>query len=127
MRVMARLSRDSDTSFDLRNERRHRRLRFLYRSFFMSTIPFDSLPDYAVIRLPVVLAVTGIGRASFLRGVQVGTFPPPVQIGPRSVAWRVGDIRALLASFAVKTEKDANARKAFSARQSKRASLIGAV
>lgn len=91
----------------------------------MSTIPFDSLPDSAVIRLPVVLAVTGYGRASWLRGVQVGTLPLPVRIGPRSVGWRVGDVRAVLASFTTHTEKDANAAKAVSARLAKRALLLG--
>ena len=92
----------------------------------MSTIPFDSLPDCAVIRLPIVLAVTGYSRMTWLNGVDAGKFPQPVQIGPRSIAWRVGDIRALLTSFTTQEKKiDANSRKAVAAKAAKRAQLLG--
>ncbi|MDM9552975.1 AlpA family phage regulatory protein [Pseudomonas asiatica] len=83
-------------------------------------IPFDSLPDSAVIREPLVLALTGYSHTSLWDGVRAGTLPKPVQIGPRMVGWRVGDVRALLASFTVKTTIDGNAAKAVSGRQAKR-------
>jgi predicted DNA-binding transcriptional regulator AlpA len=92
----------------------------------MSSIPFDNLPDCAVIRLPIVLAVTGRSRASLWNDVKAGTFPQPLQIGPRSVGWRVGDIRALLASFTTKKGIDGNVTKAVAARMAKRAQLLGA-
>lgn len=87
----------------------------------MPIIPFDDLPGSAVIREPIVLAVTGYSHATLWSHVKTGKFPKPVQIGPRSVGWRVGDIRAVLASFTIKKEIDANASKATSARMAKRA------
>ena len=90
----------------------------------MFSIPFDSLPDCAVIRLPVVLAVTGRSRASLWNDVKTGKFPQPLQIGPRSVGWRVGDIRALLASFTTKKEIDGNVTKAVAAKAARRAELV---
>jgi prophage regulatory protein len=85
-----------------------------------SIIPFDDLPACAVIREPIVLAVTGYSHATLWTHVKSGAFPRPVQIGPRSVGWRVGEVRGVLASFTVKNEIDANASKAISARMSKR-------
>jgi len=41
----------------------------------------------ALERLPAVMARTGRSRTSIWRGVREGTFPRPVKIGLRSVAW----------------------------------------
>ncbi len=60
------------------------------------------LPPEGFIRLPVALAVLGIGRTSFLAGVKDGKYPQPVRLGPRITAWRVEDIRAVIARFADK-------------------------
>lgn len=73
---------------------------------------FDDLPNSAVIRVPTVIAVLGISRATWWNGVRDGIYPPALQIGPRSVGWRVSDIRAILASYSVKKEKDTNSVKA---------------
>ncbi|NBA96296.1 AlpA family transcriptional regulator [Pseudomonas sp. R5(2019)] len=89
----------------------------------MSRIPFDDLPDCAVIRQPVVLAVTGYSKATLWNHIRDGKFPQPVQIGPRSIAWRVSDIRKLLASFTTKQSIDKNVAKATAVRQAKRALL----
>lgn len=43
-------------------------------------------------RLPVVLKVTGLGRSTIYRWVADGSFPPPVRLGPRAVAWRWSDL-----------------------------------
>jgi prophage regulatory protein len=37
-----------------------------------------------------------IGRSSFLAGVKSGKYPKPVKLGPKTTAWRVEDIRALV-------------------------------
>lgn len=58
----------------------------------------DQLPDDAFLRLPQVLAVWPISKASWYRGVANGKYPKSVQISDNTVAWRVGDIRALLES-----------------------------
>ncbi len=57
------------------------------------------LPSEGFIRLPMVLHVLSIGKTSFLTGVREGRFPKPVKLGTRTTAWRVNDIRALIASF----------------------------
>ena len=43
-------------------------------------------------RLPVVLKVTGLGRSTIYRWIADGSFPPPVRLGPRAVAWRWSDL-----------------------------------
>lgn len=58
------------------------------------------LPPEGFVRLPVVLRVLGIGKTSFWQGIKDGRYPKPVKLGPRIAAWRVEDIRALIASFA---------------------------
>ena len=41
----------------------------------------------SLLRLPVVRARTGLSRSSIYARVAAGTFPRPVAIGPRAVAW----------------------------------------
>jgi prophage regulatory protein len=43
-------------------------------------------------RLPTVLAATGLGRSAIYRLIADGTFPAPVRLGPRAVAWRWSDL-----------------------------------
>jgi prophage regulatory protein len=52
----------------------------------------------AILRLKQVGAECGISRSSIYRGVQAGTFPSPIPLGPRSVGWRRGDIDSWLAN-----------------------------
>jgi len=58
------------------------------------------LPAEGFVRLPVVIKILGIGRTSWWCGIKDGRFPKPVKLGPRTAAWRVEDIRALISSFA---------------------------
>lgn len=58
------------------------------------------LPETGYIRLPVVLAVFPVGKSTWWAGVKSGRFPAPVKLGPRTTAWNVQDIHALLASTA---------------------------
>ena len=53
----------------------------------------------ALMREPEVLDVVPIGKTSWRRGVAEGRYPKPVRLSARVIAWRVGDIRALLASL----------------------------
>ena len=55
------------------------------------------LPPEGFVRLPVVIRVMGIGKTTWWAGVREGRFPKPVKLGPRTSAWRVEDIRALIA------------------------------
>jgi predicted DNA-binding transcriptional regulator AlpA len=58
------------------------------------------LPQEGFVRLPVILAVLGIGRTSWWCGIKSGRFPKAVKLGARTSVWRVEDIRALIASVA---------------------------
>ena len=68
------------------------------------------LPETGYVRLPQILgnptaqppipAVIPVGRSTWWAGVKSGRFPKPVKLGPRTTAWRVEDIRALIESWA---------------------------
>lgn len=55
-----------------------------------------ALPEHGFLRLSQVLAVFPISKNTWYRGVESGLYPKPVQLSPRTVAWRVDDIRALI-------------------------------
>jgi predicted DNA-binding transcriptional regulator AlpA len=40
-----------------------------------------------------------VGRSTWWAGVKSGRFPKPVKLGPRTTAWKVEDIRALIESW----------------------------
>ena len=61
------------------------------------------LPAEGFVRLPAVVRAMGIGKTTWWVGVKDGRFPKPVKLGPRTSAWRVEDIRAVIASFADNT------------------------
>lgn len=59
--------------------------------------PHNNLPDEGYARLPQVLAAFPVSKSTWYAGIKSGKFPPPVKLGPRTTAWRVSDIRNLLA------------------------------
>ena len=61
-----------------------------------TTLP---LPPTGFIRLPQVLAVIPVGRATWWAGVRSGRFPKPVKLTPGVTAWAVEDIRELINHF----------------------------
>jgi predicted DNA-binding transcriptional regulator AlpA len=61
---------------------------------------FDSMPDSAYIRLPVMKGLYGVSAASIWRGVKNQTIPKPSKITERTTAWNVGKVRAALAAKA---------------------------
>jgi predicted DNA-binding transcriptional regulator AlpA len=58
------------------------------------------LPDSGFVRLPTVLAVFPVSRSTWWAGIQNGKYPPGIKLSERVTAWKVEDIRALLAKFA---------------------------
>jgi prophage regulatory protein len=44
------------------------------------------------LRMPDVIRLVGIGRTVIYERIKKGTFPPPVQIGARAVAWDEEDL-----------------------------------
>jgi predicted DNA-binding transcriptional regulator AlpA len=61
---------------------------------------FDNpLPQTGFLRLSSIIAPSGpipVGRSTWWAGVKTGRFPQPIKLGPRTTAWRVEDIRALI-------------------------------
>lgn len=55
---------------------------------------FDSLPDSAHVRLPIVCAWTGFAAATVYRRIAEGKLPAPKKIGGgRASSWQVGELR----------------------------------
>ncbi|WP_150586960.1 helix-turn-helix transcriptional regulator [Pandoraea communis] len=54
----------------------------------------------SLLRLPEVLAIIPVSRATWYEGIRSGRFPAQVKLGPRIAAWRRSDIDRLLASLA---------------------------
>lgn len=45
-------------------------------------------------RLPTVETQTGLSKSEIYRRIRLGTFPKPLQLGARAVAWQAGAIEA---------------------------------
>lgn len=56
---------------------------------------FDSLPDVARVRLPVVCSLFAISAPTVWRRVKAGALPRPMKDGAATV-WQVGQLRAKL-------------------------------
>ena len=54
------------------------------------------LPSDGYVRLPTILSVFPVSRSTWWAGVREGRFPKSFKLGPRTTAWRVEDIRALI-------------------------------
>ena len=57
--------------------------------------PANSL---AILRRREVEARTGLGCSTIYDGIKAGTFPAPIQLGPKSVGWVESEINAWLAA-----------------------------
>jgi predicted DNA-binding transcriptional regulator AlpA len=64
------------------------------------------LPETGFVRLPGIIGPESrpipVSKSTWWEGVRTGRFPQPVKLGPRITAWRVEDIRELIAQFAPK-------------------------
>lgn len=57
---------------------------------------FDTLPDTANVRQPVVEALFACSSATIWRWAKAGIIPAPRKIAPRVTVWNVGELRAAL-------------------------------
>lgn len=55
-------------------------------------------PDDRVLRLREVRRLCGLSTATIYRRIATGDFPAAVNLGGRSVGWRLSDINAWIAS-----------------------------
>lgn len=56
---------------------------------------FDALPDGALVRLPIVMALFSISRATVWRWCEKGELPAPMHVGGVTF-WKVGELRERL-------------------------------
>jgi prophage regulatory protein len=49
-----------------------------------------------LLRLPQVLEVIPVSKSAWWAGVKTGRYPAPVKLGPRTTAWRLSDVQALM-------------------------------
>ena len=59
-----------------------------------STQEDADMTNTTFLRLPEVRVRTGKSRSSIYQGAKDGTFPKPIRIGPRAVAWIEAEIEA---------------------------------
>jgi len=55
------------------------------------------LPETGFVRLRDVLRVIPVSKSTWWAGVRAGRYPSSVKLAPRVTAWRVEDIRNLIA------------------------------
>ncbi|HEX7082357.1 MAG TPA: AlpA family phage regulatory protein [Gammaproteobacteria bacterium] len=56
----------------------------------------DGLPVTGLVRRRHFAHVLPFCWSTWLRGIKDGRFPQPVRLGPKTVAWRVEDVRRVL-------------------------------
>lgn len=56
----------------------------------------ETLEDLAILRIQQVMLLTGLSRTTIYEMRTKGTFPKQVQLGPRTIGWRMRDIRKWL-------------------------------
>ena len=49
-----------------------------------------------LVRLNELLGLIPVSKTAWYEGVKTGRYPKPVKLGPRTVAWRLSEIRALI-------------------------------
>jgi predicted DNA-binding transcriptional regulator AlpA len=57
---------------------------------------FHRFPESGLLRLSSILALIPVSKSTWWAGVAEGRFPKPVKLGPRTTAWKVEEIRALI-------------------------------
>lgn len=70
------------------------------------------LPSTGFLRLPQIIGdkrhgippLVPVCKSQWWAGIKTGRYPKPVKLGPRTTAWRVEDIRALIASMTAAAE-----------------------
>ena len=56
----------------------------------------EQFPHSGFMRLPQIHQLIPISKSAWWLGSRDGRFPKPVKLGPKTTAWRVEDIAALI-------------------------------
>jgi prophage regulatory protein len=86
---------------DFQTNRRHSSSRAMATKMLQSDTPVyphgsetaGPVPEVVFMRLPEVKAVTGLSKTSIYELIRAKSFPAPVRLGPRAVAWVKAEIR----------------------------------
>lgn len=66
----------------------------------------SQFPEYGFVRLKQVLKVIPVSRSTWWAWVKDGKAPQPVKLGPKTTAWKVEDIRALINTLSANGARD---------------------
>jgi prophage regulatory protein len=55
-------------------------------------------PISTILRLPAVLARTGLARATIYAHIAQGSFPAPIKLGPRASGWVEAEVEGWVAA-----------------------------
>lgn len=68
-----------------------------------------NLPETGYLRLPQIIGdkkanppippIIPVSKSTWWAGVKSGRFPKPIKLGPRTTAWKVEDVRTLIAEL----------------------------
>ena len=64
-------------------------------------------PEIRILRLPAVVAMTGLSEATIYRRMHAGTFPQTIRLGPRAVGWSKAEIEEWAAALMAARETEA--------------------
>jgi prophage regulatory protein len=65
----------------------------------MENLRFKNQIKEALLRRKEVQELTGLSRSGLYASIRNGTFPAPIKIGLRAVAWRLSDISSWIANI----------------------------
>jgi predicted DNA-binding transcriptional regulator AlpA len=99
--ILARNTAINSQSYNGASEERFRAMQSLGKKMPASQKPAGSdlddtlskVDDVVFLRLPDVKAVTGLSKTSLYALIKEKSFPAPVRLGPRAVAWVKSEIR----------------------------------
>ena len=61
-----------------------------------------------LVRLPAVLQIVGLSRSEIYRRIRDGTFPSPVHIGQRAIAWNILEVNSWVRARLLHRDKESN-------------------
>lgn len=59
-------------------------------------VPFPTGEVYGFLRLPQVLELIPVSKATWWAGCKTGRFPKPYKLAPRVTAWKSSDIQEFI-------------------------------
>ena len=65
----------------------------------MATVVPSPIGQEQLLRLPQVLSIVPVSRATWWKGIKEGRFPPGIKLAPKTTVWRKSAIDKLLASL----------------------------